>query len=382
MTRIKYFLVMLIMAACQPASPAATPFAATIPPSQGAVSAAQVATAVPTANPLPSRTPTLPPTATFTPSRTPTITPSPTATLTATDTLTPTNTLSPTPVPTSTPIASATPTNPADDPNNTPVPTWTPPPPDPSVQIADHYMLRRPIADGGANWVARTYAYGSNSGGLQVHHGVDMVNPTGTPILAAADGTVIYAGSDSGVMYGPQNSYYGNLVVIQHNFSSPDGQPVFTLYGHMDRVEVQTGQQVSQGDRIGVVGGTGVAFGPHLHFEVRAGDPGSFSATRNPELWIYPYRGYGTLAGRVTDAAGTVLYSAPLQVKSSELTRYPTTYADSSVNPDPVFGENFVLGDLPANYYEVSLTENGRVRFRKLIYVYPNRTTWVDIVLN
>lgn len=243
-------------------------------------------------------------------------------------------------------------------------------------------MLRRPIADGGANWVARTYAYGSNSGGLQVHHGVDMVNPTGTPILAAADGTVIYAGSDSGVMYGPQNSYYGNLVVIQHTFSSPDGQPVFTLYGHMDRVEVQTGQQVSQGDRIGVVGGTGVAFGPHLHFEVRAGDPGSFSATRNPELWIYPYRGYGTLAGRVTDAAGTVLYSAPLQVKSSELTRYPTTYADSSVNPDPVFGENFVLGDLPANYYEVSLTENGRVRFRKLIYVYPNRTTWVDIVLN
>ncbi|MCB9451969.1 MAG: peptidoglycan DD-metalloendopeptidase family protein [Anaerolineaceae bacterium] len=383
MRRVKYLLVMFIIAACQPTAPAATPFAATIPPAQGAaVSAAQVVTAVPTANPLPSRTPTLPPTATFTPSRTPTNTSTPTPTLTPTDTLTPTNTLSPTPVPTSTPIASPTPTNPADDPNNTPAPTWTPPPADPSVQIADHYMLRRPIADGGANWVARTYAYGSNSGGLQVHHGVDMVNPTGTPVMAAADGAVIYAGSDTSALFGPQNNYYGNVVVIQHNFSSPEGLPVYTLYGHLDRVDVQTGQQVKQGDRIGVVGGTGVAFGPHLHFEVRLGDPNSFSATRNPELWIYPYRGYGTLAGRVTDANGTVLYNAPIQVKSADLIRYPTSYADNSVNPDQTFGESFVLGDLPADYYEVSVTEGGRVRFRKLIYVYPNRTTWIDITLN
>ncbi len=382
MARLKYFLVMLLIAACQPSAPAATPFAATIPPSSGAVSAAQVVTAVPTANPLPSRTPTDVPTITFTPSRTPTITPSPTITPTPTDTLTPTNTLSPTPIPTSTPIASATPTNPADDPNNTPVPTWTPPPPDPSVQIADHYMLRRPIADGGANWVARTYAYGSNTGGLQVHHGVDMENPSGTPILAAADGTVFYAGSDASALFGPTNNYYGNLVVIQHGFTTPEGQPVYTLYGHMSQVDVQAGQSVKQGDRIGLVGGTGVAFGPHLHFEVRVGDPNGFGATRNPELWIYPYRGYGTLAGRVTDANGTVLYSAPLQVKSVDFTRYPMTYADTTINPDPAFSENFVLGDLPANYYEVSVTENGRVRFRKLIFVYPNRTTWINIILN
>ena len=302
--------------------------------------------------------------------------PNPTLTFTPTDTLTPTQTL------TSVPIASATPTNPADDPNNTPAPTWTPPPPDPASQIADHYRFRRPIADGGVNWVARTYPYGSTAGGsLQVHHGVDMENPRGTPIIAAADGVVLFAGDDSTTMFGPQNVYYGNVVVIQHPFTDASGQPVFSLYGHMQRVDVQPGQAVKVGDQIGMVGDSGVALGPHLHFEVRVGDAYSFGATRNPELWIYPYQGYGTLAGRVTDENGTPLYNAPIQVKSAKLTRYIFSYADNSVNPDPVFGENFVLGDLPADYYEVTVSDNGRIRFQKIVYIYANHTTWVDIQL-
>jgi murein DD-endopeptidase MepM/ murein hydrolase activator NlpD len=250
------------------------------------------------------------------------------------------------------------------------------------VQLADHYRFRRPISDSGVNYVARTYPYGGTAGGsLQVHHGVDMENPRGTPIFAAADGTVFFAGSDLGTLFGPQNNYYGNLVVIQHAFTDAGGQAVFSLYGHMDRVDVTAGQVVTQGDTIGAVGGTGVAFGSHLHFEVRVGDPHSFSATRNPELWIYPYQGYGTLAGRVTDANGTPLYDVTLQVKSTNITRYTFSYADTSVNPDTTFNENFVLGDLPANYYEVAVNDNGRVRFQKIIYVYPNRTTWIDVQL-
>ena len=51
-------------------------------------------------------------------------------------------------------------------------------------------------------------------------------------------------------------------------FLSPEGLPVFTLYGHMKSTNVQTGQSVEAGDVIGFVGATGVAFGPHLHFEV------------------------------------------------------------------------------------------------------------------
>jgi len=362
-------LALGLAAGCQP-TPAATPFAATLPAAPTVVSAAQAITAVPTANPLPTRTATLPPTLTFTPSPTPTLTPSPTITPTPTATLSPT------------PIASPTPTDPANDPNNTPAPTWTPPPPDSSAQIADHYRLRRPIAQGATNWVARTYPYGNTSGGrLQVHLGVDMENPRGTPVIAAADGAVLYAGDDAATLFGPKNTYYGNLVVLQHGFTDASGQPVFTLYGHMQRVDVQTGQMVKQGDQIGIVGDSGVAFGPHLHFEVRVGDAFNYRATRNPELWIYPYPTYGTLAGRVTDANGALLYDVTLQVKSSDISRYAFSYADDTVNPDPVFGENFVLGDLPANYYTVTVSDNGRLRFQQLIYVYPNRTTWLDVQL-
>jgi murein DD-endopeptidase MepM/ murein hydrolase activator NlpD len=372
-------LLLILLAACQP-SPAATPFAATIPAGQSAVN---VSTAVPTANPLPSRTPTPAPSATYTPSKTPTQTLTPTITPTPTDTLTPTQTLTPSITPTPRPIASAT-RGGSENPNATPAPTWTPPPPDPASQLADHYHFARPISDDGVNYVARTYPYGSTNGGrLQIHHGVDMENPRGTPILAAADGVVFYAGSDLETKFGPQNDYYGNLVVIEHPFQSPDGQKVYSLYGHMQRLDVQTGQDVKRGQVIGIVGDKGVAYGPHLHFEVRVGNPNDFDATRNPELWLFPYQGFGTLTGRVTDASGTLLFNAPLQVRAvnSSVPRYAFTYSDSSVTQDTIFKENFVLGDLPANYYEVIVSENGRVRFQKIVYVYPNRSTWIDIQL-
>lgn len=369
-----YLIVLFALVACQPTMVSPTPTAALPTP------VAQVATMVPTANPIASRTPTQPPTATLTPtftvtpSLTPTLTYTPTVTLTPSDT--PTATVSPTPRT----IASATPGANVDA-NGTPIPTWTPPPPDPASQIADHYHLYRPIGQGDVNYVARTYPYGSTAGGLQIHLGVDLENPTGTNIIAAADGVVYYAGDDAGTQFGPTTRYYGNLVVIQHAFSSPDGKPVYSLYGHMQRVDVQTGQTVTKGQSLGIVGSTGVAFGPHLHFEVRLSDPNAFHATRNPELWIFPFRKYGTLVGRVTDASGTVLFNAPIQVKSTDITRYAYTYADTTVNSDDVFGENFVIGDLPANYYEVSVNDGGHVRFRKTIYIYPDRSTWIDIKL-
>jgi murein DD-endopeptidase MepM/ murein hydrolase activator NlpD len=300
------------------------------------------------------------------------------------------------PTATPSPTAAVLPTNPPTQPsypsptpgsdvdaNGTPVPTWTPPPLDPAVQIADHYHFQRPISDQNVNYADRTYPYGGTSGGaLQVHHGVDLVNPNGTLIMAAGDGTVYYAGDDLNTQFGLSTNYYGNLVVIQHDFLSPAGQPVFTLYGHMKEVRAQTGQRVSAGDVIGVVGATGVAFGPHLHFEVRLGDPHDFNDTRNPDLWIYPYRNFGTLAGRITDANGNLLYQATIQVRSTKSRRYTFSYADNSVHGDDSFGENYTLGDLPAGYYEVSVNDGQRVRFLKMIYVYPNITTWLNIQLN
>ena len=88
----------------------------------------------------------------------------------------------------------------------------------------------------------------------RMHEGIDIGVPYGTPIHAAASGTVIYAGWMSG---------YGNLIVIDH------GNGLATAYGHQSALAVGNGASVSQGQVIGYVGCTGHCFGPHLHFEVR-----------------------------------------------------------------------------------------------------------------
>jgi murein DD-endopeptidase MepM/ murein hydrolase activator NlpD len=88
----------------------------------------------------------------------------------------------------------------------------------------------------------------------RMHEGIDIGVGYGTPIHAAASGTVIYCGWESG---------YGNLVVIDH------GGNLATAYGHQSSIAVSCGQSVSQGQVIGYVGATGHATGPHLHFEVR-----------------------------------------------------------------------------------------------------------------
>ena len=91
-------------------------------------------------------------------------------------------------------------------------------------------------------------------GRRRFHSGVDLAAPTGTPIHAAARGTVVFAGRMSG---------YGNCMLIDH------GGGVATLYGHCSRLYVSSGEEVKQGENIGAVGSTGMSTGPHLHFEVR-----------------------------------------------------------------------------------------------------------------
>ncbi len=86
----------------------------------------------------------------------------------------------------------------------------------------------------------------------RMHRGVDFAAAAGTPIQAAGDGTVETAGWSGG---------YGNYVRVRHN-----GQYA-TAYGHMSRIAVKNGQRVRQGQIIGYVGATGLATGPHLHYE-------------------------------------------------------------------------------------------------------------------
>ena len=91
--------------------------------------------------------------------------------------------------------------------------------------------------------------------GDRFHSGIDLVATAGTPVRAAGAGTVTFAGWDSGG--------YGNLVVVDH------GNGLSSWYAHLSRIEVTSGAAVTTATQVGLVGATGNATGPHLHFEVR-----------------------------------------------------------------------------------------------------------------
>lgn len=110
------------------------------------------------------------------------------------------------------------------------------------------------------------YAFEPPFGGYpHFHTGIDYAAPRGTPVRAAAGGTVVLAGFNAGG--------YGNYVVISH------GGGMDTLYGHLDSIAVRQGQHVDRGQSIGAEGSTGNSTGAHLHFELRRGgtpiDPSS-----------------------------------------------------------------------------------------------------------
>ncbi len=88
----------------------------------------------------------------------------------------------------------------------------------------------------------------------RAHKGVDYGAPTGTPVRAVGDGLVEFAGWQNG---------YGNVVEIRHSNERA------TVYAHLSRIDVKRGQRVEQGARVGAVGSTGWATGPHLHFEFK-----------------------------------------------------------------------------------------------------------------
>ena len=127
------------------------------------------------------------------------------------------------------------------------------------------------LTSGTFTWPLPGYTNNSSAYGWRVHpiygtrkfhKGEDIPAPTGTPIVAAASGTVTTAGWVSG---------YGNYTVINH------GGGVMTAYGHQSAIYVSVGQTVSAGQTIGAVGSTGNSTGPHLHFEVYVN-----GATQNP----------------------------------------------------------------------------------------------------
>ena len=226
-----------------------------------------------------------------------------------------------------------------------------------------HFIFHAPIGSGFNQKIEPSYLYGSTQDNLrEPHHGVEFINPQGTPVLAAGDGTVVFAGNDSNVEIGWWVNFYGNLVVIQHSVDGFD-DPIFTLYGHLSKILARTGDIVKVGDKIGEVGMTGKALGTHLHFEVREGI-NDYAHTRNPGLWLIPEKGNGALVGQIFNKAGEVRRYNDLKLLSidhpeMEFPR-PVPYADTGLNGDDTYKEVFAIGNLPSGKYELHFSPNGK----------------------
>ena len=99
------------------------------------------------------------------------------------------------------------------------------------------------------------------------HTGLDIAASKGTAIKAAANGTVVFSGT---------NGAYGKMIAINH------GNGVLTYYGHCSALYANVGKKVNQGEVIAAVGSTGNSTGPHLHFEIRVN-----GVAYNPQNYVY-----------------------------------------------------------------------------------------------
>jgi murein DD-endopeptidase MepM/ murein hydrolase activator NlpD len=234
----------------------------------------------------------------------------------------------------------------------------------------DHFYFASPIAANEVNIPVADYRYGGVFFQDVVHTGVDIPAPKGTPVLAAGAGTVIWAGY--GVYRGgfDPSDPYGQAVTIRHDFGYQN-QMLFTIYGHLDQIDVVEGQHVETGDQLGLVGETGMVTGPHLHFEVRIGE-NSFFNTRNPELWLVPPIGWGVIAGRLMNSGGQPLNDQMIIITDpqKEQNWLAWSYGKSSVNSDQYYQENLVIGDMPAGKYKIRIAFGG-VNFTAEIDVLP-----------
>ncbi len=326
------------------------------------------------ATPTPPETATLYPTITLAPARTPTPETTPT--------------IPPTLAPSATTVrATSTKTRVATTraPSLTPGPSRTPRP------VAQHFLVGRPVAGNATSITpALFYLYGTTGmSQYDVHHGEEFVNPSGTPLYAVAAGTVVTAGSDEQPLCGDNGKspcgrglmpggFYGKTVVIQ--LAAPyNGQRVFALYGHMNEISVSVGDQVKPGDVLGKIGMTGIAEGPHVHFEIRLGT-NDYAHTRNPILWMTPLAGRGALAGRYADSQGNLVRGALVDIfraDNSFLMETETYSRDKwpAVNSDDDLGENFAVGDLAAGTYLVRIKGQP---FSQRVTIQSGKLSFVD----
>ncbi len=374
-TLIPLFLL-IVLIACSAQDEATANLATTSTPTPVLMTATPTNTATPTA--LPPATPTPPPTLTTMPTATPTATLTPSPTPTASNTPTPTNTPE---------IDRSCPElfYPKYDRNWLAKDPW----PTPVASPESHLWFSKPLPPGfGRLLINENFSYGwdgGTPGALHLHNGVDVSVELGTPVLAVADGTVVTARDDLTERFGWRCNWFGQLVVIKHD-DLWQGEPLYSLYGHVININVEEGDRVSRHDKVAEVGFGGAATVRHLHFEVRVGQSDHFH-TRNPLLWLQPAIGRSILVGRVIDPEGrpwqgVPVIAVPNPPQDGLVKKQAWTYLGDPENvaiPDEGYAENFVIGDLKPGSYILYTSIQGE-EYNIPITIQPDEINTIEIV--
>ena len=324
--------------------------------------------ATPEPTPEPTAEPTQEPTQEPTPTPESTATPTPTAEPTAVPTATPGVTATPTAVPTSTPEPSAVPSA---SPVVTPTPTPSPQP------VANPVKLEHDVLDNVDKVCIYLFPVPNSSEITQEysaeHKAIDIAASSGSPVYAAEDGTVSYVQIWDGSYDTTGMMSYGHMVEVRH----ADGNT--TLYAHLSEINVQQGEKVVRGQRIGRVGSTGNATGPHLHFEVITSegkaDPAEYLWTM-PGEWIMGYAA-DTEAGISPTGIGDTGKSV---IHYYSLAKDTTTTVTGSLGHLPTKAIKSGSTEYPAYCLEKAKLIWGNIDFTWSSFTVPQQTTMKAIL--
>ena len=328
--------------------------------------------ATPEPTPEPTAEPTQEPTQEPTPTPESTATPAPTAEPTAVPTATPGVTATPTAVPTSTPEPSAVPSaSPVVTPTPTPTPTPSPQP------VANPVKLEHDVLDNAETDCIYLFPVPNSREITQEysaeHKAIDIAASSGSPVYAAEDGTVSYVQIWDGSYDTTGMMSYGHMVEVRH----ADGNT--TLYAHLSEINVQQGEKVVRGQRIGRVGSTGNATGPHLHFEVITSegkaDPAEYLWTM-PGEWIMGYAA-DTEAGISPTAVGDAGKSV---IHFYSLAKETTTTVTGSLGHLPTKTIKSGSTEYPAYCLEKDKLIWGGIDFTWSSFTVPQQTTMKAIL--
>lgn len=329
------------------------------------------------ATPEPTPEPTAEPTQESTPTPESTATPAPTAEPTAVPTVAPEVTATPTAAPTSTPepsaAASPAPAVPSASPAVTPMPTPTPSP----QPVVNPVKLEHDVLDNVDKVCIYLFPVPNSSEITQEysaeHKAIDIAASSGSPVYAAEDGTVSYVQIWDGSYDTTGMMSYGHMVEVRH----ADGNT--TLYAHLSEINVQQGEKVVRGQRIGRVGSTGNATGPHLHFEVITSegkaDPAEYLWTM-PGEWIMGYAA-DTEAGLSLTGIGDTGKSV---IHYYSLAKNTTTTVTGSLGQLPTKAIKSGSTEYPAYCLEKDKLIWDNIDFKWSSFTVPQQTTMKAIL--